>query len=313
MGNRYKIYFVEEVNRKNTSKIIEELKKIFNKENPDIIHSHFDGYDVPMVKASSSNVIKICHRHNNFDISNLPIHKKLYAVYNVKKNMWYLKDKTLSIFTAEEIRSEFLNKKYIDKEKSVTIINGINTKRLDSQSPYINSYNKPIIFSFIGDWHRKGADILFSAIEKINADNLNVYLAIICKENYLIDKIGYIPEWVILLDTTDNMKEYYSMADLFISASRKETFSYALAEAIYCKIPCLSSDVEGVQWAKEIPSVDFFENENVSSLVRKIKVMLNCKPTEKVLIDPKNIIIQKYSETVWTNKIIDFYESCKKV
>ncbi|MGM8287817.1 glycosyltransferase [Clostridium perfringens] len=48
------------------------------------------------------------------------------------------------------------------------------------------------------------------------------------------------------------------MSDIFVTASRKETFSYALAEAIYCELPCISSDIEGVKWAYDFNTVGFF-------------------------------------------------------
>lgn len=199
-----------------------------------------------------------------------------------------------------------LNKKYVNKFKSRLIINGISTNRLNNQYYYTKKYNKPIIFSILGNWERKGRDIIFKAIEKINTDDTKVYLASIISKEKVKEKFGYVPEWFIDLEITENIKEYYEMADIFVSASRKETFSYALAEAIYCGLPCISSDIDGVQWAKEIKTVNFFSND-VNSLVEEIEKILNKKIDEYEYKQSKNYILNNYSEYTWSKKVIDLY------
>lgn len=306
-----KVYFVSNIQQANQKQIIKELKSIIDKEQPDIIHSHFDGYDVPVTKASSKDTIKVYHRHNEFDVSKLCWYKKIYALILINVKMKYLKKEGYNIFIAQDMQTVFVEKGLAIKEKSLTILNGIFTKRLEGNITTIPYYEKPVIFSFMGNWYSKGGDLIFKAIEEINKKEIKVYLASIISESFIKEYYGSIPKWVILLETTDDIKAYYDMADLFISASRKETFSYALAEAIYCKLPCISSDIEGTQWAKEFETVEFFENENIEELINKINYILRNEYSKEKLEQSKKILENKFSEKVWSDNIMKFYENIK--
>lgn len=308
LSEKYRVYFVSLINKKNKQKVINELKEIFKIENPDIIHSHFDGYDIPITKAAREDVIKIYHRHNEFDLSNLCLYKKIYASINLKVNMRYLRKKGYSIFNSKDMLKSFLNRNYVLENRALIVMNGISTKRLDKKYDISNNYTKPIILSFIGNWYRKGGDILFKAIEQINKENIKVYLASIVSQEFIIKNIGYLPKWFIPLEVTDDVGKYYSMVDIFVSSSRKETFSYALAEAIYSKLNCISSDIDGVQWAKEIPSVKFFKITNIEELVEKIEGTLIENYDEEVYDKSQKIIKEKYSEYVWVQNIINVYK-----
>ena len=305
---KYKVYFVSVINGSTEKEVISELKNIFEIEKPDIIHSHFDGYDVAVTKAADEKVIKVYHRHNEFDISNLKFHKKLFALISIKIKMNYIKSRGYQVFTSEDMMNKFINKKYALRERAKVIINGISTRCLENENEKIKKRDKPIIFSLIGNWERKGGDILFKAVEKINEKEIKVYLSSIIKSEEIKANAGYVPEWFISLEVTDDIKEYYEKADIFVSSSRKETFSYALAEAIYCELPCISSDIEGVQWAKDIPSVDFFKSEDISDLAFKINYRINNKQDTEKINESKNIIINQYSEYVWVENILNLYK-----
>ena len=307
LRKKFKVYFVSFVEGNNEQKVIAELREIFDIERPNIVHSHFDGYDVPITKATSKDVIKIYHRHNEFDVSNLIWYKKIYALMNIKKRMFYIK-KGYQIFISENMKENLLEKRLATKERSFVILNGISTKRIKKKQVALREENRiPIIFAFVGNWHSKGGDVILKALETINRNKINVYLACISSPEFIEAKYGYNPKWIINLKKTENIKEYYLMADIFVSASRNETFSYALGEAIYCGLPCISSDIDGVQWAKEIDTVTFFESENINDLISKIKYnLVNNYNLESYEI-AQNIITNKYSEYRWCEKIISLY------
>ncbi|MDU4892495.1 MAG: glycosyltransferase family 4 protein [Clostridium sp.] len=306
-----KVYFVSNTQQANQKQIIKELKAIIDKEQPDIIHSHFDGYDVPITKASSKDTIKVYHRHNEFDVSKLCWYKKIYALTLIDVKMRYLKKEGYNIFITHDMQKVFVEKGIAIKEKSITILNGIFTRRLEGNIKTIRHYEKPVIFSFMGNWYSKGGDLIFKAIEEINKKEVKVYLASIISEFHIKQYYGNIPKWFILLEVTEDIKAYYNTADLFVSSSRKETFSYALAEAIYCKLPCISSDIDGTQWAKEFETIEFFESENIDELINKINYVLNNKYSKEKLEHSKEILKNKFSEQVWSTNIMKFYENIK--
>ena len=69
----------------NPSKTVSQLARIFLEVNPSIIHTHFDGYDMPVVKAvrklgMEENVKVVWHLHDHLSFMN-NIVKKVYQVY----------------------------------------------------------------------------------------------------------------------------------------------------------------------------------------------------------------------------------------
>jgi len=69
-------------------------------------------------------------------------------------------------------------------------------------------------------------------------------------KNWLSDQGCDIPN-LRLLPPVENVFDYHKAADIMLSASRSETFSYALAEALYARVPCVLSDIPGTRWAKD--------------------------------------------------------------
>lgn len=312
LKTRYKVYFVEHIAFKTQLKVVKQLKCIFEKENPDIIHSHFDGYDIATVKAKKKGVINVFHRHNEFYIRNLVWYKRIYASICIRYKMKYLKKRGYNIFINNEMFNDFIDNNYACLTYSTVIQNGVAISKFNEDSNQHIIKDKPVIFAILGNWERKGGDILFKAIEKINSQKTKVYLASIISSKFIENTIGYCPDWLICLDITDDIKKYYYMSNIFISSSREETFSYALAEAIYCGLPCISSDIRGVQWAKKIESVQFFKNENVDDLVDKIEQIIVNPLDNDTISKGKKYILDNYSEDIWSQNIVDYYKKILK-
>ncbi len=222
--------------------------------------------------------------------------------------MGYLKKRGYNIFINDQMLEDFIDKRYTFLSNSTVIQNGIATNNFNERLKQDTIKDTPVIFAILGNWERKGGDILFEALERINSREIRVYLASIISSKSIENNWGYCPEWVICLNHTDDMGKYYHMSDIFISSSRGETFSFALAEAIYCGLPCISSDIRGVQWAKNVESIQFFENENVDDLVDKIQQCLVTPLDSEILSIGKKYIQDNYSEAIWSKNIINYYK-----
>ncbi|MDO4573515.1 MAG: glycosyltransferase, partial [Clostridia bacterium] len=69
---------------------------------------------------------------------------------------------------------------------------------------------------------------------------------------------GCLPERIRLLPPTEDVFFYHAASDILLSASRSETFSYALAEALYMERPAVLSDIPGTAWAAGYESATVF-------------------------------------------------------
>lgn len=318
LERRYKVYFIPSPNKYNFFEIYTILKRIFNKENISLVHSHFDGYDLASLKAMKNKGKVIWHSHNAIDIEKLSIIKRtyakicLYAKYKVFSNDKYM------IFLDDCFRDEAINRNIITNNKSCTVTNAIDFERLkSSNSNFLKQelsldIDKKVVLAFVSDVHRKGLDLIIKSFERINRLQLRLNLILICSESskeFLL-KIynNNIPEWIRILEPKEDVSDYYNMADIFLSASRKETFCNAVAEAIYMGKEVISSDIDGLQWAKELPSVSFFENENSEDLYNQIIMVMKKNNNINNQIKSRNIILSKYTVDIWSDNIIKFYD-----
>ena len=116
---------------------------------------------------------------------------------------------------------------------------------------------------------------------------------------------GKIPDWIRLLPPTENVSEYYHMADLFLSAAREEGFCYSLVEATYCGTRCMSSRIGGVPLA--IPGMMSFDSENSEDL--KEKILGAIENDENKLKEAKKYVIEKYELSKWAEEIMKKLEA----
>ena len=77
-------------------------------------------------------------------------------------------------------------------------------------------------------------------------------------------------EWLVMLPPEEDVFRYHHAADVMLSPSRSETFSYALLEAVYSGKPVAASDIPGQQWAKQFETVFFCPYESVDGLEQAV-------------------------------------------
>ena len=200
------------------------------------------------------------------------------------------------------------------EKKRIFIDNAIDFGRLD-RNAIDNRVRKNkdefVILMFGFKYERKGIDIALKAIRQI-ANEKGVILAISLATNKEIveNKIkaqfeGKIPNWIRILPPSENVSEYYNMADLFLSAAREEGFCYSLVEATYCGKRCISSRIGGVPL--EIPGMIIFESENVEDLQEKI--LWAMENDENKIEEAKNYIVAKYDLRKWAEEVMKRLEA----
>lgn len=111
--------------------------------------------------------------------------------------------------------------------------------------------------------------------------------------------------WLVYLDPVEDVFRYHLASDLFISASRSETFSYALLEALYAGRPCAVSDIPGVQWAREYDTVVPFPSQDSAELARALPKAL-ATPAER-LTQVSTAVTKEYAISGWVNAMLRVY------
>lgn len=67
----------------------------------------------------------------------------------------------------------------------------------------------------------------------------------ITKINKLVDDL-HLKDYVLFLGKQENLEELYSVSDLFLLVSEKESFGLVALEAMACGVPCIGTNVGGI-------------------------------------------------------------------
>lgn len=316
-----------------------ELFNILNEIKPDLVHTHFELYDICVAKAISridKEIKQVWHVHDIMSFSTKGEDKRLLRYLRRKivyplRYYWYGR-KAYYIAVSPQMaafvghfRKHFITEPphYSNEEllnlkfpNVTTIINGMVESRL--QKPR-EVERKDTVFTFLtfgGNFIGKGIDIILNAGKKLEKAGAQ-FRILITKGNKLEESVhsflntDKLPSWVKIVPQTDDIASLFSESDCYISASRGETMSFAIAEATYFLVPVIQSDIPGTYWNAKNPSVFLFKNEDSDEL---------CKKMQEIMQSDKTELKEKCAETlennkklldldVWKENIINVYKS----
>lgn len=305
---RTKVYFLPLAKAQINPQTYLILKKI-HKDNKDIvvIHSHFEQYDTPAVLTAPKGVRVFWHLHNPVTFSWSLRGIFMLFQYGIISHYAFL----LSV--AEKYRNDLISLGF-PVSRTSTILNGIDLQRI-RLLPSNRENIKYDFLTFAWDFYRKGGDLILAACKRLANDGYQFRLLFNGCETtwkYLDEYYAKCwPEYIHKSDPALDVNQLFSEAGCFISASRRETFSYSVCEAAYAGLPVICSDIPGLEWAKELPTIDFFESENEDDLYQRMKKYLTKKVTMTMpdgLDDTRMIIKEKYSVQSWVQNIISAYK-----
>ena len=104
---------------------------------------------------------------------------------------------------------------------------------------------------------------------------------------------------IIFFPPCEDVFSLYRFADIFISSSRSEGFSYSILEALYFNLKVFSSDIDGVGWSKQYSNVSFFDNCDVNQLSRLIESNAGFKKTNKT----NDVLLHDFDIEKWSKNI----------
>lgn len=168
--------------------------------------------------------------------------------------------------------------------------------------------------TFGGRADDKGLDILLKSIKILKKSTNCKFVIYITKgkdTKEWVNKIfeDDIPKEIDIIPQTENVSGLFEKVDCFLAPSRRETFSYAVAEAMLSGTPAIISDLEAVSWAFSQKSIITFESENVNDLAEKIINYMENNVSEQYLKDARKFVLENYTVSAWADKVIKYYDS----
>lgn len=150
--------------------------------------------------------------------------------------------------------------------------------------------------------HIKGGYYINELAKRFVNENVRFVVAGSCREN--IQVAGNV---VLLGKVTDQkqLAKYYSMADLTVLASERETFSMVTAESLCCGTPIAGFKAGGPEQIALEEYSGFVEYGDMDALERTVKLMLGQEVDKKAV---SMAAVSKYGKDVMCKSYIKIYE-----
>lgn len=306
LSNESKIYFIDNSNGIKDLKLYFKIFHILLKNKYDIIHSHYEGFDIPVTI-----------------INNLMFFRKA-------KTIWHCHDAYFDLNDLNRNEIDYLKKYYVKIGKNVEFIVINDSFKKDLISLGVPRNNITVIENgiYIDDlnivelpstetnfvttgwnFYIKGVDIILNACEILNNNHYEFKMYINGNEKMENEIKSFynknIPNYIEIQKPQRNRNEIFKNKSAFIQASRHETFSYSVCEASYVGLPVICNSIDGLLWAKELCNVKFFKKNDSYDLSKKMIEVINNKTFES--LTSRQIIEKKYTSHVWTQNIYTKY------
>lgn len=303
LQKRAKVYFLPEAKARVLPKTYRAFRKIYQENSIDIVHSHFELYDIPATVMAPRGTKIFWHLHDP-----LTTHTGLRAL--LWKTQYGIVGRRAALLSVAGQYRDMVVAMGFPKEQTHILPNSINLARVHMERP---AGEKPYQFLTFGwDFFRKGDDIILDACERLEKDGYRFRLLLNGNGKtwpQLKEHLGgREPAYLVTGDPVEDINELFDASELFIQASRRETFSYAVCEAAYAGLPVVSSDIPGLEWAHDLPTVTFFETENAEQLYQLMKKWLDKKEIDQVAVEQtQRTVAERYSLRVWVDQVMRYY------
>ena len=319
--NGFTVAFIDD--SENSKHIIQEIRSYIERWHINLIHCHF-GF---CLKELSLNLRKLG------DVK-LLVHD--HMDYSPYKNIpfQYVKQWLMSlIFRLHDIGVISVMKKktrgyWLCKKKRVWFVpNGLSLKRnikattsREEMRQQLNISDNDRLILFLGwNMYLKGVDIAVRAVEELRKKYPNVVLGFLgfgetpalSKCEWIKNNTGVDPlktSWIRFFADVEDIFACHRAADAYLSASRRDAFSYGLLEAISQNLPVVISDIEGTSWALEYSKCSSFPTENVSACAVALENALSNQSDESNVAE----LLHRYNIEPWCENIIDIYNKMTK-
>lgn len=300
---RTRVYFLPQAKARILPKTYQIFHRIYRENEVAIVHTHFELYDIPATVTAPKGTKIFWHLHDP-----LKQHSGLRGLlWKIQYGIIGRKAKLLSV--ADHYRNLAVEMGF-PRTQTQVILNGINLDRIHAVDPGRETQFDFLTFGW--DFERKGGDMILDACQRLKEEGYTFKLLFNGNaqtwpkvEEYLQ---GRKPAWLTLGSPVENVGQLFDASALFIQASRRETFSYAVCEATYAGLPVISSDIAGLEWAHELPAVQFFESENTQQLYALMRSFLEDRSVSDADISKsREVICSSYSLSVWAENVIRAY------
>lgn len=302
IAKRTKVYFLPEAKARILPKTYQVMRRIYAENDVDIVHTHFELYDIPATVTAPKEAKVFWHLHDALKEN----YNKANTARKVLTKLQYstLYGRAVMLSVSEE-HAAFANVLGFPKDRTIYCPNGINISRIQ---PLIRPKKDGYFLQFGWEVIRKGVDLVVQAMQLVSVPNTHVMIVgqEQCRE-YLETNCS--SPGVSFHEPVNNINELYHDAIAFLHVSRAEGLSYALLEAVYAGLPVICSDIPENRFAKVFRNIRFVSVENAKEIAFMMDDIQARPPTDTQADVEYNrsLIRQQYSLDAWVLRLIQLY------
>ena len=290
------------------------LQEIIDKNNIDILHLHFGMYHRIVLNHAKSLGVKI-FVHDRMEFNPKVNLIKLRAYCAITSLRYRINNIIVVCVSERKCNSYTFAKRFfipngISFSRNVTTF----TTREEMRNKLGLKDNQKLCLFLGWHLHTKGMDIAFKAIEKLSETNPDIVIGVVGhSDNPSNDSLNSIKEFtgvdprspfIKFFKSTDDILTYHKAADVYLSASRTESFSCGVLEAISQNTPLVVSDIPGTAWAHSYDKAFVYPTEDyilcAKSIEKAIKLDRNAPSNS-------NELLEKFSIEKWCEEIKGLY------
>lgn len=234
-------------------------------------------------------------------------------MYNDKKKLFNYYD-NLTIVTPSKWLADRVNLSFLSKKGVEVVHNGIDTQDIFKprncehlKSKHAISNEKVVLAVAPGLLsEEKGGRYILEIAKRMKDENIKFILIGVDEKDEKFDSN------VIALGRTANqleLAEYYTLADITVLPSKKETFSLICAESLACGTPIVGFDSGAPSEVAPEGYGIFVPYGNINELENTLRLALNKRNTLRDSKECVSFSRKRYDKSVMINKYIDIYKS----
>lgn len=298
------------------------LMRLIRQYDASILHAHFGLFKPAKLAALLDRRLKlILHIHSDFSAGRAPtarqrLFRKLNRTAERLIGSGRITRITVSETAAFDGEAIPVHNALVAERFATKALDGAATRKLFDIPP-----DAKLALVFGWSPFVKGVDVAVNAVGNLIANGHgDRMLGVVLGRAYTKEKMqSFIAEhtpysgsepWLRLLPPDEDVFRYHKAADVFVSASRSETFSYALLEAMSVGRACVISDIMGTAWAQAYPTVFTFATENAAALADALVHAERQAQTDagkRALETVSRQVAASFGIADWVNAILTIY------
>lgn len=291
------------------------LRDLVEERNIDIVHIHLAGIVIPAVVGWSIPSLKVIQQvHSDWSLGRGD--STAARVKAAPKRL--LASRVAQIAVSRELGAK-LGCPYVENGIDLTRVHGLyDSEREKIRQGYGICDDATLVMVYAWSPVVKGLDVACAAVGRLREHGLDFHLGVVCAEDVeqtkrWVERNTSVPAdapWLHFLPPVEDVFDYHAIADIVLSASRSEGFSYVLCEAILAGKPCVASDIPGTKWSAEFKTVDFFESEDCAACADALAACDSRRSEggfDDALRASAEECAEKYNTSRWADEVYALY------